>query len=216
MEHARKTLVYLVSSLRGHHTEYQSYLSLSCVVGQWFARPVRNWDDLPGRENNGKHFSIVLESKSSYSVFFLNWTLKDSLLQFPFKFLKSFSFTTTPTKPTHPSQVPRTSQQGNLWLTLAKVKLYNRIHSSLSNFFFATHVDSLEIVRRNLAKVIGFYCFLCKKIFFSSWQINCTLVPCNSTPISRVPTRKEALQNHSFGNHKNEETHWGGRGRKFS
>lgn len=72
VEHARKTLVYLVRSLRGHHTEYQAYLSLSYVVGQWVARPIRNGDDLLDRENNGKHFSIVLEPKSSYSVLFLN------------------------------------------------------------------------------------------------------------------------------------------------
>lgn len=108
-----------------------------------------------------------------------------------YSFLLSLLRKSFTSKPTHPSQVPWTPPWGSLWLTLAKGKLYKRIHSSLTNFFFSTHVDSLEIVRRNLVKVIAFYCFLCKKKKkFLYDKLIAHSVLYNSTPISRVPTRK--------------------------
>lgn len=168
-------------------------------------RPIRSWDDLRDRRENVIFFHSSRTKVWLWFAFTLIGNCLNTYLpRFPFKsFKKELLFTPNAT---HPNQVPRRPQQGNLWLTLKKVNLYNRIRSSLTNFFFSTHVDSLEMVRRNLAKVTDFYCFLGKNFFFLYDKLIAYSLLCNSTPISRVPTRKKALETASFGSHKNEET----------
>ena len=88
-----KTTVYLVRSLWDYQTECLPYFCLSSEAGQWFARPVRNLDNLQDRGNNAKHFSIVIEPKSGYSCFFsVEPCLKDSVLEFLFKVFFFFFF----------------------------------------------------------------------------------------------------------------------------
>lgn len=151
-------------------------------------------------EKNVIYFSIIIEPKSGYGLLFLSWTLfKRFPARVSFEVFQERVFL-------YPQ--PYSSQPGaqnNKGISDSHSQKWSCIigYTSLTNFFFSTHVDSLEMVRRNLAKVTDFYCFLCKKFFFLYDKLIAYSGPCNSTPISRLPTRKKALESASFGSHKN-------------
>lgn len=151
------------------HTEGLSCFCLSCVVGQWLGPTQSEAEAISRlRENNVLHFSRVLEPKSGCNLLLLNWTLYERFSANISSQVCEERVSLSPLTQLIPARCPEHHSRG-----ISESPSQKWRHSSLTNFFFSTHVDSLEIGRKSLAKVTGFYSFLCKKKKCSLWKINC-------------------------------------------